>query len=140
MRSTLGSVLSRCQTIWGGCPMACSRAVATSFSRLEPGKTTTAASISANPPRSLIHQIDGVVLDHGIGQEFGAHGLDAGLRLGAVRLGELQLDVFALPDILYPGEAESAKRMGDGAALGIENAVLEGDMDLRLHLSWPIAP
>src|SRR6478736_3362664 len=141
MRSTLGSSLSRCQTIRGGLPMACLRAVATSCSRLEPGKTTTAASMVPNPFSqteettfsSSIHQVDGVVLDHRIGQELGAHGLDAGLGLGPVGLLQLQLDIFALADIFDAAEAEPAQGMGDGTALGIQDPVLEGDMNLRLH-------
>ena len=46
---------------------------------------------------------------------------------------ELELDIFALADIVDAAEAEPAQGMGDGAALGIEDAVLEGDVNLRLH-------
>ncbi len=48
---------------------------------------------------------------------------------------ELELDILALAHIVDAGEAEPAEGMGDGPALGIEHAVLEGDVNPRLHAS-----
>jgi hypothetical protein len=41
-----------------------------------------------------------VVLDHGVGEQAVAHGLDRLFGLGRVGLGEVEFDVFALADVL----------------------------------------
>src|SRR5258705_1579580 len=83
--------------------------------------------------RMSVREVDRVILDHGIGQELLAHGVEIGLGLAAVGFLELDLDIFALADILDAGKAHDPQRMLDGASLRVENAGFEGDMDARLH-------
>src|SRR3546814_7226000 len=55
-------------------------------------------------------QLDGVVLDHRVGEQLLAHGLDLGARLRWIALGELELDDLALAHVIHAGEAEGGQR------------------------------
>jgi hypothetical protein len=44
--------------------------------------------------------VDVVVFDHGVGEQAVAHGFDRLFGPGRVGLGEFELDVFALADVL----------------------------------------
>ena len=76
------------------------------------------------------HDIDAEILDYGVGQQLPAHGLDLGFGLGGVGFGQLKLDELALADVGDAAEAERLKRVLDGLALRVEDALLEGDVDL----------
>ena len=43
--------------------------------------------------------------------------------------------ILALAHVVDTGEAQRAERMGDRAALRIEHAGLQGDVNARLHLA-----
>src|SRR5690606_28337833 len=78
-------------------------------------------------------QLDGVVFDDGVGQQFVAHGLDG--RPGTVRvgLGNVQLDVLSLTDVFDTLEAQGLQRVRDGPALRVEDTRLEGDVNACLQ-------
>ena len=69
-------------------------------------------------------QLIGVVLDDGVGEQVLADLLDllAGGRLAG--LGQVDLDVLALPDVVDAGEAEARQSVLDGLALRVQDAVL----------------
>ena len=50
-----------------------------------------------------------------------------------VGLAEIQLDVFALADLVDAAEAQSAESMLDGLALRVENAVFQRDVNACFH-------
>ena len=58
---------------------------------------------------------------------------DLGHGLCLVGLGEVDLEIFALADMLDAIEAQGAEGALDGLALRVEHAFLERDLDLRLH-------
>jgi hypothetical protein len=106
-------------------------------------RVTVAQGASAGPipktlTQSLAGDLDCVVLDHHIGEQLLAHLLDRGAGLGRVRLGQFDLYEFALANIFDTGKAERTERVLDGLSLGIEDAVLECDMDARLHEINPL--
>jgi hypothetical protein len=68
--------------------------------------------------------LDGVVLDDGIGEQLLAHLLDRRPGASLVGLGEFDLDVLALADVGDAAEAEIAEGMGDRLALWIGTPVL----------------
>src|SRR5215470_14366151 len=149
MRSTAGSSVSRCQTMTGSRPVACRSAARASCSRLEPGKTTMAEFIRYHPCRgglrppagarsAPLHEsgspdLDGIVLDHGVGEELLAHLVDAGAGLGLVGVAQVELDIFALAHIIDAGKTQRGEGVLDGATLRVEHARLQGDVDLCLH-------
>src|SRR4029077_3929661 len=84
--------------------------------------------------------LDGVVLDHCVGQELAAHLVEPGFRLGRVGFGELELDELALADVAHLGKAQPVEGMSDGLALGVEHAVLEGHVNSGFHFApyWKV--
>src|SRR2546425_1654122 len=77
------------------------------------------------------HQLDPILFNNGVGQETLAHGLDFGLRAGPIVRGELKFDELPHPHILHAGIAQRAEGMLDSLALGVQDASLQGDGDLR---------
>src|SRR5690606_38048966 len=139
MRSTFSKSLSLCQTMMGSLPIDWRSATWTSRSQLEPGKTMTAAFMRALPSRSgqprlrSAVQLDGIVLDHRVGEQLLAHGLDRGARLFGIALRQLELDDLALAHVVHSGEAEGGERVLDRLALGVENTALQGDVNACFH-------
>src|SRR5690606_5749593 len=84
-------------------------------------------------PKALIGDFDRVVFDHGVGEQFLAHGFKPGTRGRNIRSFQLQVEDLALPDPVDAGKAQSGQGAFDGLSLGIENAVLERDDDARFH-------
>jgi hypothetical protein len=76
--------------------------------------------------------LDREILDHRIGEQFLAHGLEFGLGLGAVGGFKNHIEDLALSDGIDAGKTKAAERMLDGLALRVENAVLERDSDACL--------
>src|SRR3546814_17763545 len=68
-----GSCVSRCQTIAGVRPVTVSSATAMSRSQLEPGKTMTAVFMVKLLWACGSDAGDAVILDHGVGEQLGAH-------------------------------------------------------------------
>src|SRR5262245_6706024 len=128
MRSDAGTLASPCQTIFTGKPVMASIATFTSRSQLDPGKTTTEAR-SITSPREL----ERVVLDHGVGEEILAHALNLGAHLLLVSFRDVDLDVLALTHVVDARESERAERALDCLALGVKNAIFQGDSDAGLH-------
>src|SRR5215470_12356698 len=79
---------------------------------------------------SLTAEIDGIVLDHGVGEELLAHLVDAGAGLDLLGVAGIILDVLALAHVVDAGKTERGEGMLDGAALRVEHARLQGDVDL----------
>src|SRR5688500_13406567 len=86
-----------------------------------------------NKKASLLHQIDRVVFNDRVRQQLGAHLIDFGLGFRLVAFLQVDLDELALADVADRCEAERVEGVGDGASLGIEDAVLEGDMNAGFH-------
>ena len=78
-------------------------------------------------------ELDLIALDHRIREELAAHLLERGAGALAIGLGEVEVDHFALAHRVDAVKAERAQRVRDRLALRIEHAVLEHDMDARLH-------
>src|SRR4051812_32779395 len=76
---------------------------------------------------SLLHDLVGVVLDHRVGEKLFAYPLYLLARPAFVGLGQVDLDVLALPDVVHASEAEARQRVLDRLALRVENAGLERD-------------
>src|SRR5689334_24968333 len=91
------------------------------------------SSLGMTNESGSLHQIDRVVLDHRVRQQLGAHLIDFGLGLGLVAFLEVDLDELALAHVADRCEAERVEGVGDGASLGIEDAVLEGNVDAGFH-------
>ena len=110
---------------------AVERSMATlqSRSQLEPGKTMTADFMS--------DQFHPIALDHRIGQQTVAQGLDLGLYSGAVSPGNIELDHTANADVTDAAEAERVDSALNGLTLNVENARLEEDVDLGFHQTLP---
>jgi hypothetical protein len=81
--------------------------------------------------------LDEIILDDGVGQQLGAHFLDPGLGLVGIGVVEVELDVFALAHLVHAGEAERLQGPGDGLALGVQDAFLEGDVNACQHSFVP---
>src|SRR5690606_15032524 len=126
-RSTSGSSVSACQTETGATPVMSVSARIMSRSRFDPGKVMTADFMWAS------QHLDGVVLDHGVGEELFAHGGE--VRLGGFRIAAGQHDVehLALAHAFDTRKAECGKSALDRLALGVENAGLQRDCDACLH-------
>src|SRR3984957_3833670 len=78
-------------------------------------------------------QLDRVVFDDRVGEQFSAHRLDLGLSRGAVRAVDLDLDQLALAHLADPGETQRGKRIADRLTLRVEHARFEADMNARFH-------
>src|SRR5579859_2131880 len=87
--------------------------------------------------KASAHQLDLVVFDDGIGQQGLAHLLDGRLGGGLVGLRQLDLDELALADILDAAEAQAGQGVLHRLALGIEDAVLQGNMNSGFH--WTVS-
>src|SRR5262245_40854465 len=117
----------------GSRPVARRNASCMSRSRLVPGKTTMADFMAAGPFRTSCatssHEIDRIVLDHGVGQELAAHPIDRLACLRRVTLVDFDLDILALPYVLHAGKSQPRERVADRLALRIEHARLQRDVN-----------
>src|SRR6185312_1957042 len=111
-----------------------------------PAPRVSAASRIAQPDRAMppsglpsALEIDLVALDHRVGEELLTHRLDGGAGAVGIALGEIEVDHLALAHLIDAAESQGAQRMRDGLALGIEHALLQHDMNARLHRARPIA-
>ena len=82
---------------------------------------------------SSVLELDGVVFDHRVGEEPGAHFLDLATRGFGIALGQFELDQLALADLFDAGEAERGKGPLHGLALWVENPMLGKDMNACFH-------
>src|ERR1700742_982272 len=96
-----GRAVSVCQTIAGSLPDTSRSVRAMSRSRLMPGKTRTAALISAD-------NLDAVVFNHGIGEQLVGRRLERGFCLRLVAALKLDVEHLALP---HAGDAVDAERL-----------------------------
>ena len=53
-----------------------------------------------------LDEFNGVILDHRVGDEFLAHGLDLGLGFGAVGFGQFDLEILALAHAIDAGKTK----------------------------------
>src|SRR5690606_30448486 len=134
MRSECGTSLSPCQTICAGVPVTVASTSATSRSRFVPGKTITELFICLTP-LSARRQLECVILDDQVGEQFAAHALDLRARHGLVGRGQIDLDVLTLAYFLDSRKAEPGERVLNGLALRVEDTVLERDADTGFHAS-----
>src|SRR3546814_5487708 len=105
-----GRSLSRCQTIAGARPVTVSSATAMSRSQLEPGKTMTAVFMVKLLWAGGSDAGDAVILDHGVGEQLGAHRVEIGI--GHV-VGDLKLEKAAGAHVGDARKAQSLQRMVD---------------------------
>src|SRR5579862_2876245 len=82
---------------------------------------------------ATLPDLDRVILDYRVGEQLPAHLFDLCARQHGVRLGEIELDELALPNLADPGEAQALQRIADRLALRIEHPGFEADVDSRLH-------
>ena len=82
----------------------------------------------------LVLDAVGVLLDYGVGEDFGGYALDYGFcRLGGEAFSEGEGEVFALAGALDSGEVHLAECILDGLALRVENRGLQSYVDMSLH-------
>src|SRR5262245_55925588 len=67
-------------------------------------------------------------------QQLFAYPLHLLARPRLVGLGQIHLDVFALPDVVDAGEAEACKGVLDRLALRVKNPRLQRNFDARFHV------
>ncbi|CCG40218.1 hypothetical protein PHAMO_190027 [Magnetospirillum molischianum DSM 120] len=103
--------------------------------RLGAAKGIATEALSA--PCPLVRQIDSVILDHCVGEQAAAHGLDRFAGFGGIGFIDVEFDQLALADVVDAEKAERGQRVLDGLALGIEDTGLEGYEDFGFHV-WVI--
>src|SRR5260221_11400532 len=82
---------------------------------------------------ALLHQLVGVILDHGVGEKLSAYPLYLLASPALVGFGQIDLDILSLPDVVHAGEADARQRLLNRLALRVEDTGLERDPDARLH-------
>src|SRR5690606_149175 len=135
IRSTSsGMLVSVCQTVTGACPVILVSAAIMSRSRLRPGRRMTADFMAA---ASLLGSGDGdgIIFNHGVGEQLLAHGFQLCFGLGLVRAFQFQIEHLALTGRIDAVETEAAERADDGLALRVENAVFQCNGDACLDHS-----
>ena len=81
----------------------------------------------------LLHDLEAVFLDHGIGQNFPGDALELRLSLVTSPAVEIKHEEFALADVFDGFIAEARQRMVDGLALRIEDGAFWHDPDVCFH-------
>ncbi len=81
----------------------------------------------------LLHDLEAVFLDHGIGQNFLGDALELRLSLVTSPAVEIKHEEFALADVFDGFIAEARQRMVDGLALRIEDGAFWHDPDVCFH-------
>jgi hypothetical protein len=88
---------------------------------------------SEGGPYRLLHDLEAVFLDNGIGQNFLGDALELRLSLATSPAVEIQHEEFALADVSDAFIAEARERMVDGLTLRIEDGAFWHDPDVCFH-------
>src|SRR5262252_8233912 len=81
----------------------------------------------------LSHELVSVVFDDGIDEKFLAYPLYLLAHPDRIGFSQVDLNVFALPDVVHAGEAQAPQCVLNGLALWVEDTRLERDPNARLH-------
>mgnify|MGYP002651756774 CR=1 FL=1 len=99
---------------------------------VEPVDQMSSGQDSATLRQLVDHSAETGMLDDEYHHRLSAALATEALTVGDV-VGDIELDQAACADIFDPGEAQAFERMVDRAALRIEHAVLEADVDADFH-------